>query len=252
MILSLLLIIVSYAAQWVIFKKMGRQGWEGIVPFYNYYVIFYELYGNGWRFLFILIPIYGIYVWIKMWIDLAHAFHMGTGFGVGMFLLPFIFCLILAFGSAQYADGSMANETEDIITNVIDKTKDVASGIKSSAGAVATNSNGVWVCKSCGSENSKKSKFCVICGEKKPDPKTCPYCGQLLAEHMLFCPSCGKKYDLDEYQKHLEEEAKSQGKKICRHCGAMMPIDGTFCGKCGKSQDVDSLDDGAETDNKEA
>lgn len=47
MILSLIIGILSLVAEWMIFKKMGRQGWEGIVPFYNTYVLCQELYGNG-------------------------------------------------------------------------------------------------------------------------------------------------------------------------------------------------------------
>ena len=61
MILSLIIGILTLVAEWMIFKKMGRQGWEGIVPFYNTYVLCQELYGNGWKFLLLLIPIYNIY-----------------------------------------------------------------------------------------------------------------------------------------------------------------------------------------------
>lgn len=35
MILELIIGILTLVAEWMIFKKMGRQGWEGIVPFYN-------------------------------------------------------------------------------------------------------------------------------------------------------------------------------------------------------------------------
>lgn len=49
MILSLIIGILTLVAEWMIFKKMGRQGWEGIVPFYNTYVLCQELYGNGWN-----------------------------------------------------------------------------------------------------------------------------------------------------------------------------------------------------------
>lgn len=42
MILSLIIGILSLVAEWMIFKKMGRQGWEGIVPFYNTYVLCQE------------------------------------------------------------------------------------------------------------------------------------------------------------------------------------------------------------------
>lgn len=51
MILSLIIGILTLVAEWMIFKKMGRQGWEGIVPIYNTYVLCQELYGNGWKFL---------------------------------------------------------------------------------------------------------------------------------------------------------------------------------------------------------
>lgn len=51
MILELIIGILTLVAEWMIFKKMGRQGWEGIVPFYNTYVLCQELYGNGWKFL---------------------------------------------------------------------------------------------------------------------------------------------------------------------------------------------------------
>ena len=27
--------ILSMAGSWMVYKKMGRQGWEGIVPIYN-------------------------------------------------------------------------------------------------------------------------------------------------------------------------------------------------------------------------
>lgn len=71
MILELIIGILTLVAEWMIFKKMGRQGWEGIVPFYNTYVLCQELYGNGWKFLLLLIPIYNIYFVIKMNIDWA-------------------------------------------------------------------------------------------------------------------------------------------------------------------------------------
>lgn len=93
---------------------MGRQGWESIVPIYNEYVLCDVLYGNGWKFLLILIPIYNIYFVIKLCIDLAKAFNLGVGFAIGLLLLPYVFTLILGFGTAQYKDGSFANTQPDI------------------------------------------------------------------------------------------------------------------------------------------
>lgn len=118
--------VLSLVASWMIFKKMGRQGWEGIVPCYNMYVLCEELYGNGWKFLLMLIPLYNIYFCIKLYIDWAKAFNMGVGFGIGMILLPFIFYLILAFGSAQYGNAA-ANTDNDFVVQVVDKTRELAS-----------------------------------------------------------------------------------------------------------------------------
>lgn len=128
MILSLIIGILTLVAEWMIFKKMGRQGWEGIVPIYNTYVLCQELYGNGWKFLLLLIPIYNIYFVIKMNIDWAKAFNQGVGFGIGLLLLPFIFQLILAFGGDQYRDGSYTNTQPDMVENVVSKAKDAVSG----------------------------------------------------------------------------------------------------------------------------
>ena len=127
--LSIICFVLSLVASWMIYKKMGREGWEGIVPVYNFYVLCKELYGNGWKFLCMLIPFYNIYFGIKLYIDWAKAFHKGIGFAIGMLFLPFIFQLILAFGSATYKDGTMENTKDDFVSQVIDKTKSAATNL---------------------------------------------------------------------------------------------------------------------------
>lgn len=124
-ILTFLAWLVALFSSWMIFKKMGRQGWEGIIPFYSDYVLCEELYGNGWKFLCILIPLYNIYFIIKLYIDWTDTFHKSTGFAIGMLFLPFIFKLILALdNTAQYGDGSSANTAPDFITKVVDKARE--------------------------------------------------------------------------------------------------------------------------------
>lgn len=128
MIISIIVAAVSLAANWMIFKKMGRQGWEGVIPLYSNYILCEELYGNGWKFLCMLIPLYNIYFLIKLYIDWACAFHKSTGFAMGMLFLPFIFQIILAFDtSAQYGDGSSANTAPDVLTRAVDKTRELTS-----------------------------------------------------------------------------------------------------------------------------
>ena len=131
---QIIISIVSMAASWVMFRKMGHEGWEGIIPFYNAYVLFDELYGNGWKFLLLLVPFYNIYVAVKLMIDLAHAFNKSTSFGIGLLLVNVVFSCILAFGSAVYKDGSRARTDEDFVESAYDalaaKTGEVYSDAK--------------------------------------------------------------------------------------------------------------------------
>lgn len=127
---SWVLAIVQLAGNWMVFKKMGREGWEGIIPVYNLYVLFKELYGNGWKFLLLLIPIYNIYVIIKLCIDLARAFNQDSGFAIGLIILSPIFMCILGFGDRYvYLDGSRANNTEDFVTRAADKIEDAGTNV---------------------------------------------------------------------------------------------------------------------------
>lgn len=86
--IAFIVCILVIVGNWKIYKKMGRQGWESIVPIYNEYVLCDVLYGNGWKFLLILIPIYNIYFVIKLCIDLAKAFNLGVGFAIGLRSCP--------------------------------------------------------------------------------------------------------------------------------------------------------------------
>ena len=127
-IASLALSVLLIVAMWRIFQKAGKPGWASIVPFYNIYIMYEITWGNGWRFLMLLIPFYNIYFAIKMMVDLAKAFNQGVGFAIGLLLLPFVFNLILAFGGAQYMDGSFANTQPDMVEDVVNKARDAVSG----------------------------------------------------------------------------------------------------------------------------
>ncbi len=101
-IVSLVLGVLMIVAIWMIFKKAGKPGWAAIVPFYNQYVQFEITWGNGWRFLMLLIPFYNIVLAIQTQIKLAKAFGKGGGFAVGLIFLPYVFYPILAFDGSAY------------------------------------------------------------------------------------------------------------------------------------------------------
>jgi hypothetical protein len=96
------IIVVLVAALWKIFTKAGKPGWAAIVPIYNILVLC-EIAGKpAWWVVLFLIPFVNFVVAIILSIALAKNFGKGTGFGLGLAFLGFIFAPILAFGDAQY------------------------------------------------------------------------------------------------------------------------------------------------------
>jgi len=101
-IVYLAIAVLGIVAMWKIFEKAGEPGWAAIIPFYNLYVLFKITWGNGWKFLFLLIPIANFVFLIITMVKLAKAFGKSGGFAVGLIFLSVIFYCILAFGDAQY------------------------------------------------------------------------------------------------------------------------------------------------------
>ena len=101
-IIYFIIMIVVLASFWKVFVKAGRQGWEGIIPIYNCYILLKIVDKPIWWLILIFIPIVNIIVGFLLSMALAERFGKSTGFAVGMLFLPFIFYPILAFGDAQY------------------------------------------------------------------------------------------------------------------------------------------------------
>ena len=100
--LYLALYALLVAGWWMIFEKAGEAGWKAIIPIYNLIVLLRIVGKEWWWVLLMLIPIVNIVIWIIVALDLAKCFGRGTGFAIGLIFLPFIFVLILGFGSDTY------------------------------------------------------------------------------------------------------------------------------------------------------
>lgn len=107
-----LVVIVFYIyVGWRIFEKVNQPGWAAIVPIYNLVVLLRIIGRPVWWIVLLLIPIVNIVLLAIVNIDLAKSFGKGTGFGIGLWLLGFIFGPILAFGSATYQGPSAADSS---------------------------------------------------------------------------------------------------------------------------------------------
>ena len=101
-IIYLVLVVVNYAAMWMVFTKAGQPGWFILIPLFNVYVMLLVAGKPGWWIVLMFIPFVNIIIFILMAVGVATNFGKGAGFIIGIILLPFIFYPILAFGDAQY------------------------------------------------------------------------------------------------------------------------------------------------------
>ena len=116
LIVVIAIYVVTVIGLWKMYVKAGRPGWAAIIPVYNWWV-WVEMIGRPrWWFwalvasvLLSWIPIVGIILSLLMFVlyllgclDMAKAFGRGSGTGIGLWLVPFVFAPILGFGDAQY------------------------------------------------------------------------------------------------------------------------------------------------------
>ena len=114
--------ILLIIAWWKLFTKAGVAGWKSIIPIYNVYK-FCQIIGMSFWIIYLVIPLvigvvgaiinnqdvsntlssfYAGFVDVYTAILLGRAFNKGTGFKVGLVLLPNIFLLILGFNTDKY------------------------------------------------------------------------------------------------------------------------------------------------------
>lgn len=99
-----------------VYKKMGRMGWEAILPIYNNWVLV-EVSGlNWWWFLFTLIGLYvDNYIIILLMLfgnfvinyNIAKRFKKDFGFSIVLTILPLIGYAIIAFSKNMEFDKSI-------------------------------------------------------------------------------------------------------------------------------------------------
>jgi len=97
------LAVLMVIGNWVVFTKANKPGWTCLVPIYNLIVVLDIIGRPRWWLFLLMIPLANFVFLVIVFLDLAKAFGKGTGFGVGLLLLGFIFFPILAFGEARYA-----------------------------------------------------------------------------------------------------------------------------------------------------
>ncbi len=153
-LISIVAALLIAAAKWRIFQKMGFEGWKSLIPFYNDYLMFKGIYGNGWVVLKVwLAPVAAfaatlvlglvayaglgsiagvlvvlawclalivvISVMVKLLFGLAKSFGQSKAFGWGLLLCNPVFMIMLGLSRWTFRDGRQPLVGDDIISIVI-------------------------------------------------------------------------------------------------------------------------------------
>ena len=133
------IMILNIIGLWKTYKKMGYEGWECIIPFYNRYVLYKCVWGSGWLFLLELIPLGGIIARMVTWFQLGKRFNKSTGFCIGLLLIPWLFVFILG----------------------IEKDKTIQRNVRSEDGSYSTVNETIYAAKYTGPKNDGKSGMII-------------------------------------------------------------------------------------------
>lgn len=129
-IISVLICVIGCIAFWKMFQKAGEKGWKAIIPFYNVYTLCKLTWKTDFFWIQFLVvacaifcstlqtlpqpwkSIFGITSLIMVFVAIffcfvgnyriARSYGHSTGYMLGLVFLPFIFTLILGFGSSEY------------------------------------------------------------------------------------------------------------------------------------------------------
>lgn len=106
LIVQLAILGLMLASMWKVFTKAGQPGWAAIIPIYNAIVLLKIAGKPVWWFVLFLIPFVNFIIAIIVSLSIANKFGKGTGFGIGLALLGFVFYPVLAFSDAQYNEAA--------------------------------------------------------------------------------------------------------------------------------------------------
>lgn len=98
----LVITVLLFASQWIIFQRAGVAGWKCLIPVYNMYILMQISGKPGWWAILLFVPLIGVVVYLFAMLSLAKKFGKSELYGVGLLLLPMIFFPLLAFGKAEY------------------------------------------------------------------------------------------------------------------------------------------------------
>lgn len=192
--------ILCIVANWNLFKKAGKGGWEAIIPFYNYWILV-EIAGlNWWWFLLVvsdsvvdllgfddlstITNLVSFFASFNCYYNIAKKFNKSTGYSVCAGLFPFIFAMMLGFSKTEFYDNSIPVSkngcigTPDSVSNNNYQTSSQSQSFYNNTEKHDLNDNEMKANETV--STVREFSFCGNCGTK-------------LNKDVRFCPNCGKE-----------------------------------------------------------
>ena len=204
--------IVAIIANWKMYKKAGKGGWEAIIPVYNQIVLCQITGVSPWWISIVFggslvlgflsaIPVIGflftladyaliIYFCVILYVSTARSFGKSDGYAAGLYFLAPIFWLLVGGKNTQYVG---PKPMKDVVWNFVEEKilgkgtpgygsqpqqnnggfqQPVNNNFQQPANNVPVNNAPV--------NNDAQAKFCTACGYKVTNGER-------------FCPGCGKE-----------------------------------------------------------
>ncbi len=171
LLIGIIICIIQLIAEWNLYKKCGRKGWEVIIPFYGTWIKMVEIAKlNWWWFLIAVLPsillsskkdltiiisLITLFTAFQCNYNIAKKFHKDTGFAILMTLFPTILYLMLAFSKNYVFDDSVPVSKNGIIDSK--KTENNTN---------YNNNTNVLNCPNCGTQVNDGIKYCPKCGNE--------------------------------------------------------------------------------------
>lgn len=108
LIIVLAIVVFYVAAFWRVFAKAGEPGWGALIPIYNVYLYCRVAGRPEWWVILFFIPLVNVVIALILAQDIARAFGKSAGFGIGLWILSFIFVPILAFGPSEFSGHALS------------------------------------------------------------------------------------------------------------------------------------------------
>ena len=171
-VISVVTTIFTLICNWKVFKKAGKNGWEAIIPIYNFIVLLEITELPMWYLILFLLPVGNIIVLFLTYIELAKKFGQSTAFGIGLTILNPIFIAILAFNKDYVYKSSKTNSQSSNVKNNDQSVDNQITVQKESTSSQSIENTTVIplvqnkYCTSCGTPANLSDKFCMNCGNK--------------------------------------------------------------------------------------